>query len=576
MTPVEGQVAQWVGQAFLKAGFPAGSSDVVVSERPEIGDYQCNGAMAISKQVGLPPRQIAERVVREMKAPAACSVDGPGFINVRLHDSYLTEQAALLTADARLGVAAVAEPITVTIDFGGPNVAKPLHIGHLRTAVIGDCLQRLQRFMGNTVTSDVHMGDWGTQMGMVIEGIRRMMPGSVYFQAGYAGAYPEELPLSSAELAEIYPMESARCKSDPEAYRSALSATVRLQAGDPGLTALWRQFTDVSVAESRQLYDTLGIHFDAWNGESTYNDLIPPLLAQLREQGLAVMSEGALIIPLTDMPPLLLLKSDGAYLYATTDLATLYERVQSGQRRILYVVDQRQSLHFKQLFSAATATGILPPSVDAEFLGYGTVNGPDGKPYKTRSGNAPSLGELVRMVRERSSLRLDELRTKEHFTEQEKQAATEAITVASLKFADLINSRLTNYVFDVDRVTAFEGKTGPYVLYTAVRINSLLAGEVPGTFHPTLVVTAEERNVLLLLLQLSPHVHRAYQINAPHVLCEFAFALSQAFNRFYQTTPVRSAESAAVKENRLALTSLCAKELKLLCGLIGMDIPEHM
>ena len=502
MKSIHIQLTEWTEEAFRKAGFPTGFGLVTVSERLELGDYQCNGALAVAKQVGLSPQQVAVAVVAELEqleVPSHFSIAGPGFINFQLHNHFLLEQANVLFKDPRLGVESVAQPLLVTIDFGGPNVAKPLHVGHLRTAVIGDCLQKLERFMGNTVISDVHLGDWGTQMGIVLEGIRLRMPELSYFERGKTADFPKESPVTVDNLAEIYPAEATRCKAEPAAYAAALATTVRLQAGDPGLRALWQHCVDVSVAASRQTYDTLGIHFDVWNGESSYNLLIAPLLQRLQSEGQAIESNGALIIPLEGMPPLLLLKTDGAYLYATTDLAALFERVESGQQRILYVVDQRQSLHFRQLFAAARQIALLPPTVEAELLGFGTINGSDGKPFKTRAGGVMPLSELIETVRTRSGERLDELRTASDFTPDERKSVTEAVTLASLKFADLINNRLTDYVFDVERVTAFEGKTGPYVLYTAVRIKSLLADVTNLEFNSSSQLTLPERQVLLLL-----------------------------------------------------------------------------
>ena len=578
MTSLLAQLNLRFAEAFEVLGLPVQASRVTISDRPELAHFQCNGAL--KAQAG-DPLEVAERIVKQLAESikwAKLTAAGSGFINIRVSDDFLAEMLNLMAADERFGCLKTTNPRQICIDFGGPNVAKPLHVGHLRSGIIGDSLQRLNRFAGHLVTGDVHLGDWGTQMGMVICAIRREQPDLPYFDSAFTGPYPETSPVSLGDLERLYPTESNRCKTEPEAMAAALQATRDLQAGNPGYLALWRHFTALSVASARQLYDRLGISFDLWDGESTVNGQIPELLERLRLNGTAVMSQGALIIALASPPPLLLQKSDGAYLYATTDLATLESRLERGEQTIYYVVDKRQSLHFRQLFEVADLIGWTKPGIVLEFHGYGTMNGPDNKPFKTRSGGVMRLDELIRSVEERAAKRLDELGIAKEYPDEEKESIVRHVATAALKFADLINNKTSDYAFDIERFTSFEGKTGPYLLYTAVRAKSVLRTVDLSDDGPmTISDTGEfERSLLLIMAALPEAVADAISQSAPHVICDYAFRLSQEYNRFYQSCNILHESDPARQRSWLAITLLLVRQLELLSALVGIQIPERM
>ena len=581
MNTVRQQLDRVFAEGFVELGLPEAAARIYPSERPELAHFQCNGALQAAKALEQSPLKVAETIVGHLQPAlgwAHLSVAGPGFVNVVLGDEYLAEQLNLMLRDERLGCAMVERPKRLCLDFGGPNLAKPLHVGHLRSGIIGDSLQRLNRFVGHTVTSDVHLGDWGTQMGMVICGIRREQPELPYFDEGFSGPYPDVSPVSVSDLERIYPVQSSLCKADGQEMAAALLATRELQAGRPGYRALWQHFMLISVASAKAMYDRLGIHFDLWDGESTVNDRIPPMLEKLRRSGQAVMSEGALIIPLSSPPPLLLEKSDGAYLYATTDLATLEARLERGETAIHYVVDKRQELHFRQLFEAAHLTHMVSDDIDLQFHGYGTANGPDGKPFKSRDGGVMRLEELIRLVEVRAAARLDELEIAKEYPQAEREQIVQDVATASLKFADLINNKTSDYSFDLDRFTSFEGKTGPYLLYTAVRARSVLRTAGPLIAEPWEIagISEFERSLLVLATGLPETVAGAATASAPHLLCEYAFRISQEYNRFYQRCNILHDADPDRQRSWLAITRLLLLQLELLCGLIGLPVPERM
>ena len=488
------RLSEEFGTAFEKLGLDPGLGRVVVSQRPELGQFQVNGAMAAARLAGRPPRQIAESVVGEIEATDRFSlleVAGPGFINITLTDETLAEHIRELADDDRQGVGPVEPSLTVVIDFAGPNVAKPMHVGHLRATIIGDSLRRLFRFVGHRVIGDPHFGDWGLQMGQLIAELERRRPDLPYFDPDSTGPYPDDPPLSLDDLIELYPEAVQRCSADPQAMAAAQRATADLQRGRPGYLALWRHFVAVSRASQEADFDDLGVHFDLWMGESDVEGRIPEMLERIRASGAAEESDGALIVRVDrpddrmEIPPLLLVTSRGSYLYSTTDLATVDQRVQDlGADSILYVVDARQSLHFEQVFRAAHRTGIAPEAVDLEHIPFGTMNGPDGRPFKTREGGVVRLSDLIEMVTTAALHRIDEADIAAGYPEEERRRIATTVGLAALKFGDLSNHRASNYVFDLDRFASFEGKTGPYLLYGAVRIKSILRrARGPGTIH---------------------------------------------------------------------------------------------
>lgn len=578
--------------AFTAAGYDRSYGEVVPSSRPDLGDFQCNGALPAGGQHDENPRQIATDVVEALDtgareaAFADVTVAGPGFINLRLKDGYLAQHVQQMSRDERLGVPGVREQRHVIVDFGGANVAKPMHVGHLRSSLIGDSLQRLFRFCGDRVTGDIHMGDWGLQMGMLITEVQRRQPELPYFDADYEGPYPDESPVTMQDLQEMYPQVSARCKEDAQAMEAARRATKELQEGRPGYRALWQHFVDVSITSLKRDFDELNVHFDLWLGESHADPYLAPMIEELKAGGYAVESEGALIVPVDDpedkkeIPPLMLLKSDGAVLYGTTDLATLKMRMEElDPDLILYVVDARQSLHFEQVFRAARLGGIVPQRVGLEHLAFGTMNGPDGKPYKTRAGGVMRLKDLIELVREKALARLKEMDAAQEYDKEEQEEIARLVGLAALKFADLVNHRVKDYVFDLERFSSFEGRTGPYLLYTAVRTKSILrkaqeqglqGGRLLGAAGP------EERELMLKLAALPDVVAHAYETRAPNHLADYVYTLATVFNRFYREYHILSEADPERQASWLALSQYALRQIECVLSLLGIEVPERM
>ena len=587
MTSLTAELSAIVGGAFEAEGFPAALGTVNVSDRPDLAQFQCNGALAAGKQAKANPRAIADKIVARLKADPLFSkieIAGPGFINLDIADTALADRTGIVDRDARLGAPETGLGKVMVIDFGGPNVAKPMHVGHLRSAIIGDCLQRLFRANGWTVTSDVHLGDWGLQMGQLISeiGIRGIAP--IYFDANYTGPYPEESPVSMDDLEEIYPAAAAACKGDPARLDAARLATAELQAGRPGYRALWRHFFTVSEVGLEREYGSLGVHFDLWKGEADVDPLIGPMVEDLKARGLAVMSEGALVVPVAEptdkkeMPPLILVKSDGAVLYGTTDLATIIDRVNNQNPDfILYVVDQRQHGHFEQVFRAARKAK-LNGKADLEHLGFGTMTGPDGKPFKTRAGGVMKLYDLIAMASDEAGKRLAEQGLAADYPEAERAAIAKAVGLAAIKFSDLSNHPVSDYIFDLARFTRFEGKTGPYMQYAAVRIQSILR-RAEGEGHKAaapVIRSPEERNLVLALLGLSNAMAGAEAKRAPNILCEYVFDVAQKFSRFYSEHHILSETDAELRAARLGLCALTLRVLEKVLTLLGIEIPARM
>jgi len=584
MTSLAMELSRLVGQAFAAEGIEDSFGVVQVSDRPDLAPFQCNGALAAAKATKSNPRAIAEKIAARLRQEPVFSrveIAGPGFLNLDLSDEGLNARAAALAPGLSVSPG---NGKTVVIDFGGPNIAKPMHVGHLRSSIIGDCLQRLYRANGWRVISDVHLGDWGLQMGQLISEIEIEGIAPVYFDPNVVGPYPQDSPVSMEDLETLYPRASAACKADPARLEAARRATVDLQAGRPGYRALWRHFVKVSEAGLEREFGALGVTFDLWNGESSVDALIPPMIEDLKKRGLAGLSEGALVVDVArnddkkPLPPLLLVKSEGGVLYGTTDLATVIERVRVyDPDLILYVVDHRQHGHFEQVFRAAQKAG-FSGKAELEHVGYGTMNGPDGKPFKTRAGGVMSLFDLIAMAKAEAEKRLAEAGIGEDYSAEERAEIARKVGIATIKFADLSNHRTTDYVFDLERFSKFEGKTGPYLQYAAVRIQSMLrkAREQGFETGTAAIHSPEERRLILQLLSLPDCLEGAEAKRAPNMLCEYAFELAQNFSRFYGAHHVLSEPDSALRASRLGLCVVVLAVLTGVLGLLGIEVPERM
>ncbi|MEO1242069.1 MAG: arginine--tRNA ligase [Pseudomonadota bacterium] len=577
-----------VGEAFAAAGLDAQLGKVKPADRPDLAQFQCNGALAAAKIARQNPRVLAKQIIATLDGReefSSLAVAGPGFINITLSDDYLNAQTNQLHHDERLGGWRTAASEKVVMDYGGPNVAKPLHVGHLRAAIIGESLKRIFRFAGETVVGDVHLGDWGLPMGQLITELKREQPDLIYFDDKSEGPYPEAPPVSLADLERLYPQASAACKADKARADEARLATADLQKGRPGYRALWRHFVDLSRASIEREYSDLGVTFDLWKGEAHADPLIDAMAQAMRAKGVVEQSDGAEIIRVEreddrkEIPPLILFKSDGSVLYGTTDLATIVDRVRSEDPdRILYVVDQRQSLHFEQVFRAADLAGIFPAE-RLEHIGFGTMNGKDGKPFKTREGGVLKLRDLIDLVTGRARERLTESGFAEGYGEDETAVIARKVGVAALKFADLSNTRTSDYIFDIDRFTAFEGKTGPYLLYANVRVRSVLAkAEAAGAGSPgeIIIEKPEERDLALVLLSFPQAVREAHHRRMPHILCDHAFLLAQAFSKFYAACRIADEKDANARASRLSLARTTGEQLSLTLDLLGIETPDRM
>jgi arginyl-tRNA synthetase len=587
MTTLAQELTHAVSKAFAEEGLDPALGTVRPSDRPDLAQFQVNGAMAAAKAAKANPKAIAEKIVARLKDDpriAKLEVAGPGFINISLTDAEISKHVNKLQGDERAGVSKHAHPQTVIIDFGGPNIAKTMHAGHLRSLVIGDALQKLFRFVGDNVISDVHFGDWGLQMGQLITEVAREQPNLPYFDANFKGPYPNQSPVTMEDLEVIYPRASAACKEDPTRLEEARKATAELQAGRPGYRALWEHFRAVSFEGVRREFNALGVHFDWWKGESDVDKLVAPMVENLKKRGLAVPSEGALVVQIgepgdkKELPPLIVQKSDGAALYETTDLATIIDRINSANPDlILYIVGQPQHDHFEKVFRGARKAG-LSGKAQFEHVGFGTVNGPDGKPFRTRAGGTVKLFDLIEQARTESLNRLTEQGLAQDYPEAEREEIARQVGLAAIKYADLKNQRLTNYVFDLSRFTQFEGETGPYLQYQAVRIQSLLKkaedqGFKPG---PIQIEDTAERDLVLLLDRLPDAIDQAISKRAPNVLSDHAFSVAQAFSRFYAAHHILSETNADLRASRLAVCRLVLTQFAVVLGILGIEIPERM
>ena len=572
MTSLASTLTNIVGSAFEKAGLPADLGLVRVSDRPDLCQFQCNGAMAAAKVAKKNPRAIAEEIVEMLSGHDEFSkveIAGPGFINLDVTDEFLTKFSAGIADDDSYGIKKADKNQTIVLDYGGPNIAKPMHVGHLRASIIGDALRRIFLFAGYKALGDVHMGDWGLPMGQIITELE---------ERGILGQ-----PVTMEDLEEIYPTASKACKENEERMEKARAATVKLQDGDPEYTKVWQQFIDVSIAGMKKNFDNLGVHFDLWKGEACVHNLIAPMVEKLKSQGLAVESDGALVVNVAqeddkkEIPPLILYKRDGAVMYGTTDMATIVDRVQlyDDLLKIVYIVDQRQSLHFEQVFRAVRLGNIAPQTVELIHAGFGTMNGADGKPFKTRAGGVMKLEDLIAMGVEKAQARLAEAELGEDYSEDERNDIAHKVAIAAIKFADLQNNRIADYVFDLDRMTSFEGKTGPYLLYQAVRIKSLLR-KAGGSDYKITEIGEGEKALALQLAELPDHFENALKYYTPHVLCDYAYKLAQTFSSFYGNCHILSETDQNIRSSRLALCSLTYRQLEVVLSMLGIEIPERM
>jgi len=595
MSDLKKGLSEAVGAAFEALGLPAELGRATASDRPDLADFQCNGALPAAKRAGKNPREIAAAVAERLAADprlASAEIAGPGFINMRVSDTALSRRADEVAADARAGAERVAKARRVIVDYGGPNVAKPMHVGHLRASIIGESVKRLYRFRGDEVLGDAHFGDWGYQMGLLIGAVcdeDRAIAAEVERlnraeEVDLFGPVPEVFQsVTLADLDRLYPLAAAKGKESTNYRDRARKLTADLQAKLPGDYLLWRRFREVTQAALKRDFHALGVDFDLWKGESDVDDLIPGMVEDLAEKDLLVEDQGARIIRVAqpgdkrELPPLLVVSSEGSAMYGTTDLATILDRQRTFDPELaIYCVDQRQADHFEIVFRAAYLAGYAREG-QLEHIGFGTMNGPDGKPFKTREGGVLKLNDLIEMTRGKARERLHEAGLGEAFGEAEFEDIAAKVAVAALKFADLSNFRGTSYVFDLDRFTSFEGKTGPYLLYQAVRVKSLLrkAAEEGATEGPVVVAQGAERDLVLTLDAFESALAEAYDRYAPNAVAEHAYRLSQAFSKFYAACPILQAEPA-VRASRLTLAQATLKQLELALDVLGISVPERM
>ena len=588
MKTLKTRLTEIVTAAFTAAGYDASLGVVTFSDRPDLAQFQCNGALTGAKLHRKAPMMIANDVVARLSENEifkSVTVAPPGFINIILSDEFIAGEAGAMTESDRLALPLM-ERKTIVVDYGGPNVAKPLHVGHLRAAIIGETLKRLARFLGHNVIGDVHLGDWGLQMGLIIAELERVSPSLPYFDEKITEGYPEESPVTIDDLSRLYPEASARSKTDEEFRARAMRATFDLQNGRPGYVALWKKFLEVSVSDLKKSYARLGVDFDKWLGESDSDPYVPELLNTLSEKKLTYLSDGALIADVAEetddepVPPVIISKSDGSALYATTDLATIVQRMRDFKpTEIWYVVDSRQSMHFKQVFRLAKKAGLVDEDTALYHVGFGTMNGSDGKPYKTREGGVMSLSVLIQSAMDASRERIEASEIAKTLSEEEKLANSEKIGIAAIKFGDLINHRSRDYIFDLNRFLSTEGKTGPYLQYTVVRISSLLAkaseqGAKCGKILPPTSDT--ERELLIKLFSVGDVLLRAFDEKAPSAICEVMFDIAGLFNRFYFENKILSNENEEVRASWLSIVSLVRATLLTLLDIFSTEIPSIM
>ena len=584
-----------VTKAFTDCGYDAKYGKVTLSNRPDLCEYQCNGAMAAAKEYKKAPFMIADEVAAKLAEASMFSMTEsvkPGFLNLKLDEAFLASYVADMQKDeGRFGCEKAKNPKTIMIDYGGPNVAKPLHVGHLRSAIIGESIKRIGKFAGHKVIGDVHLGDWGLQMGLIITELKLRQPDLVYFDENFEGEYPKEAPFTISELEEIYPTASKKSKED-EAYKeAAMQATYELQNGRKGYQALLSHILNVSVTDLKKNYENLNVSFELWKGESDAQPYIPAMVQKMKDDGFAYVSDGALVVDVKEdtdtkeIPPCMILKSDGASIYNTTDLATIVWREEDyDPDEIIYVVDKRQELHFVQVFRCARKTGLVKPETELKFLGFGTMNGKDGKPFKTRDGGVMRLEYLVSEIDNEMLKKITEnQKSKENLgiSEEEAKETAKTVALAAIKYGDLSNQASKDYIFDIDRFTSFEGNTGPYILYTIVRIKSILhkyhdLGKSAEGAVITSAHSESEKNLMLEISKFNAVIDGAFADTAPHKICSYIYDLANAFNSFYHETKIMSEEDETVQKSYIRLLELTKSVLETSIDLLGFSAPERM
>lgn len=580
-------ISKEVMDAFEKAGYKREAGRVSISNRPDLCEYQCNGAMALAKECKCAPINIANAVsdaLKESRVFESVEAVMPGFINMNLSPAFLADYVVKMSESDKFGID-LPKSETIIVDYGGPNVAKALHVGHLRPAIIGESIKRILKFMGHKVIGDVHMGDWGTPMGLVMTELRERKPDLPYFDESYTGEYPKEPPFTVADLEEIYPTASAKSKEDPDYKARALEATLKLQNGVRGYRALWDHIMNVSVNDMKRIYEKLNVEFDLWNGESTVQYLIPDMVKEMKESGVAYESDGAIVIDVKkdtdtkEIPPCIVVKSDGASLYNTTDLATIKERViKYDPDQMIYITDKRQDLYFEQVFRAALKAGLVSDKVTLSHIGFGTMNGKDGKPFKTRDGGVMRLEYLIKDIQDKM---YEKIKENKNIDDAEARKTADIVGLSALLYGDLSNQAVKDYVFDIDRFISFEGNTGPYILYTIVRIKSIISkykeqGGNLSTLKIGTPVNASQKDLMKVLASLSQTMEGAAAELAPHRVCAFIYDLANAFNSFYHETKILSEENEARKGEFIALINFTKNVLEACIDMLGFEAPERM
>lgn len=586
-------ISEEIKKAFAAAGYDAELGRVTLSNRPDLCEYQCNGAMAGAKKYRKAPLMIAQEVAEKLSGSdvlSEVSAVAPGFLNMKVKASFVRDYLREMQGSEKFGLEMPPKAKKIIIDYGGPNVAKPLHVGHLRSAIIGESIKRICRYAGHDIIGDIHLGDWGLQMGLIITELQKRQPDLIYFDETYEGEYPAEAPFTISELEEIYPTASAKSKAD-EAYKAdAMDATYKLQNGVRGYRALWDHIMRVSVADLKKNYENLNVDFDLWKGESDVHDIIPGMVEDMKQGGFAYESDGALVVDVKEetdtkeVPPCMILKSDGASLYNTTDLATIKDRMENYQPdKLIYLTDKRQELYFEQVFRCARKTGLVNTDTELVHIGFGTMNGKDGKPFKTREGGVMRLENLIREIDEEMLRKIRENAETKNYEVDEKEAEETAkvVGLAAIKYGDLSNQASKDYIFDMDRFTSFEGNTGPYILYTIVRIKSILSKYVEqgGVLTETVIQepgSESEKSLMLEVTKYSAMMEAAYEEIAPHRICAYIYDLANAFNHFYHETKILTEEDGAKKAGWIALLMLTRDVLEVCIDLLGFAAPERM
>lgn len=588
MKKILDRITDEVKTAFIACGYDEKYAKVTLSNRPDLCEYQCNGAMAAVREYKKAPLIIAEEVAAKLKENPVFSMAEavkPGFLNLKLCDAFVAELMNDMDADARLGCEEAKEPKTIIIDYGGPNVAKPLHVGHLRSAVIGESIKRIGKFMGHHIIGDVHLGDWGLQMGLIITELKLRRPELVYFDENYSGEYPAEPPFTISELEEIYPTASKKSKEDASYKEAAMQATYELQHGRKGYQALLSHILNVSVTDLKRNYENLNVSFELWKGESDAQPYIPDMVKKMKEDGFAYISDGALVVDVKEesdtkeVPPCMILKSDGASLYNTTDLATIVWRMKDyDPDMLIYVVDKRQELYFTQVFRCARKTGLVKPETELKFLGFGTMNGKDGKPFKTREGGVMRLEVLLSEINEEM---YNKIRDNQNMTDEEARKTAKIVALSAVKYGDLSNQASKDYIFDIERFTSFEGNTGPYILYTIVRIKSILnkykdAGKSADGAKILPPHSEDEKALMLEISRFNAMMENAFEETAPHKVCAYIYDVANAFNHFYHNTKIMAEEDVTLQASYIRLLELTKRVLETCIDVLGFSAPDKM